>query len=54
MIEVISDMEILSNAIFRYIHLTGKWGAEVLERHNPIHHNLSPFHLCFEHSMAAS
>lgn len=34
------DMEILSNAIYRGGHLTGKWGAEVLEMHNSIHHNL--------------
>lgn len=40
MIEVIFGMEIVSNAIYRYVHLTGKWGAEVLEMHNSIHHNL--------------
>lgn len=54
MIEVIFDMEIVSDAIYRYVHLTEKWGAEVLERHNSIHHNLWHFHLSFEHSMAAS
>lgn len=40
MVEVMFDMEILSNAIGRYMHLTGKWGAEVLDMHNSIHHNL--------------
>lgn len=54
MIEVIFDMEIVSDAIYRYVHLTEKWGAEVLERHNSIHHNLWHFLLSFEHSMAAS
>lgn len=40
MIEVLFDLEILSNAIYRYVHPTGKWGAEVLAMHNSIHHNL--------------
>lgn len=43
MIEVLFDLEILSNAIYRYVHLTGKWEAEVLDMHNSIHHNLWPF-----------
>lgn len=40
MTEVIFDLEIFSNAISRYVHLTGKWRAEVLDTHNSIHHNL--------------
>lgn len=40
MLEVLFDLEILSNAIFRYVNLTGKWGAEVLDMHNSILHNL--------------
>lgn len=54
MIEVIFDLEIFSNAIYRCVHLTGKWGAEVLVMHNSIHHKLQPFHLCFKLSLAAS
>lgn len=34
--EVMFDMEILLNAIYRYVHLTGKWGAGVLEMRNSI------------------
>lgn len=52
------DVEILPNTIYRhvkYMHLTGKWGAEVLDMYYSLsHRSLTFFHLCFEHRMAVS